>query len=62
LQKTIFLGWEGPVVVGATDFFTIDETIVDESLVDVEDAVCRDDNRDEVSNVVVRESKIERER
>jgi hypothetical protein len=51
LEETIFLGREGPVVVGASDFFTIDETIVDESLVDVEYAVCRDDNRDWVSTI-----------
>ncbi len=38
LSETILLGRERPEVIGSTDFFAIDETIVDEGLVDVQDA------------------------
>mmetsp|Transcript_13707 Transcript_13707/g.26150 ORF Transcript_13707/g.26150 Transcript_13707/m.26150 type:complete len:293 (-) Transcript_13707:53-931(-) len=33
--ETVFFGGEGPEVVGPTDFFLVDESVVDEGLVDV---------------------------
>jgi hypothetical protein len=42
LQQTVFLGWEGPEVVAAANLVLIDESIVDESLIDVQDTVLVD--------------------